>query len=61
MRSKLLRFFPALSLLVLVSAPLRAQAAQPEIDLRQHYVKSERMIPTAPTTSTGSGKICSAT
>ena len=45
MRSKLLRFFPALSLLVLVSVPLLAQAPVPELDLRQHYVKSERMIP----------------
>jgi hypothetical protein len=45
MRSKLRRFSRALSLLILVSASPRAQAAQPEIDLRQHYVKSERMIP----------------
>lgn len=45
MRSKLLRFFPAPSLLVLVSVPLLAQAPVPELDLRQHYVKSERMIP----------------
>ena len=38
MRSKLLRFFPALSLLVLVPVPLLAQAPVSELDLRQHYV-----------------------